>query len=104
LKHCLSENDKIFLIGYHAIPKTPKEDIEGAYINCYLVDTDYENARDRSLALVEEQDWEILSVEEETEIDWLEVEEADERKQYVKQVIIDKDVLVIYTYERDENE
>ena len=104
LEQCLNPNIKIFLIGYHAIPKTEKEDVKGAFINCYIVDTNLQNAKKRSLDLVEEQEWEILSTEEESELNWFDIKEEDERKQYVEQVIIDKEVLVIYTYGSEEIE
>ena len=104
LDKCLNTNDKIFLIGYHAKPKSEIEDILGAFINCYIVDTDYTNAVIRSRKMVEDEGWNVLTTEEESKINRLEVADDDERKPYVDQVIIDKEVMVIYGYENEENE
>jgi ankyrin repeat protein len=104
LDKCLNSNDQIFLIGYHAKPKSEIEDVLGAFINCYIVDTDYSNALIRSKKMVEDEGWDILTTEEEITINRFELEDDDERKPYVDQVVIDKDVMVIYSYENEEDE
>ena len=104
LDKCLNSNDKIFLIGYHAKPKSQIENVLGAFINCYIVDTDFSNAVLRSRKMVKDEGWNVLTTEEESTINRFKIENDDKRKLYVDQVIIDKEVMVIHTYENDEDE
>lgn len=104
LDKCLNSNDKIFLIRYHAKPKSQIENVLGAFINCYIVDIDYSSALIRSRKMVKDKGWNILTTEEENTINRFEIEDYDKQKPYIDQVIIDKEVIVIYTYQNEEDE
>lgn len=103
LDKCMKSNEKIFFFGYHAKPKFEIEDIIGAFINCYIVETNFSNASIKSIKMIEDYGWNILTTEEKITINRIEVNEDDERKPYVDQVVIDKEVMVIYTYKDEED-
>ncbi|MFK7808086.1 MAG: ankyrin repeat domain-containing protein [Saprospiraceae bacterium] len=100
---CWKEGEKIFLFEYHAEPKFETE-LVGAYINCWIMDEDFNNAKSRSLFLIKEENWGIDSIEDISEIEKGTIEEKEDNFKFYEQVIIDKEVLVFYTYDSTEEE
>ena len=103
LQYCWKEKEKLFIFEYRAIPKFESEFL-GAYVNCWIMNQDFNYAKHKSRSLIEEENWEIESFEDITEIKKDEIKEDDERYKYYEQVIIDKEVLVFHTYDNLEEE
>jgi len=61
LQYCWKENEKLFIFEYHVIPKFESEFI-GAYVNCWIMDKEFNNAKFRSENLIERENWEIESI------------------------------------------
>ncbi|MBS9770788.1 MAG: ankyrin repeat domain-containing protein [Trichodesmium erythraeum GBRTRLIN201] len=98
LQYCWKENEKIFIFEYHAIPRFESEFL-GAYVNCWVMNDELNSAKSISKELIDQENWEIDSLEDISEIAKDEIKEGDERYKYYEQVIIDKEVLVFYTYD-----
>lgn len=103
LRYSWKENDRLFIFEYHAKPKLESEFL-GAYVNCWIMSEELNYAKFKSRDLVEEENWEIDSFEDITEIKRNEIKKGDKRFKYYEQVIIDKEVLVFYTYDNLEEE
>lgn len=97
--YCWKDNEKMFLFEYHVKPKFETE-ILGAHTNCWIMNEDFNAAKIKSQELIESENWEIDSFEDVDEIKKGEIDEAHEKFSYYEQVIIDKEVIVFYTYDR----
>lgn len=103
--NCLRPEEVIYLISHHASPREVQEDgIIGAYINCYVVADSYQKAYDRCVEMIEIDGWDILEKEEETIIDWSKVDENDDDREYIELAIIDKEVMLIYGYSKEDED
>lgn len=102
LDNCLEDQEKIFLIEYHVKPIEQIKGILGAFVNCWIVDKELKLAQKRSKTLVEENNWQIFKLEGADEIERNDFFEDDEGLKYFNQALIDKEVLVFYTYENEE--
>ena len=103
VKYTWKENEKLFIFEYHVKPKF-ESDFLGAFVDCWVMDNEFNNAKFRSESLIEKESWEIDSIESISEIKRGEIKEDEERYKYYEQVIIDKEVLVFYTYDGLEGE
>lgn len=103
--NCLKPDEVIYLISHHASPREEQEDgTIGAYINCYVVSDSYEKAYDRCVEMIDVDGWDILEKEEEAIINWNEVDENDDDREYIELAIIDKEVMLIYGYSKEDAE
>lgn len=104
IDNCLKPEEVIYLIGHHCKPREVQEDdIIGAYINCYIVSNNYETAYERCKEMIDVDGWDILEVEDELIIDWSSIPADDDDREFIEQAIIDKEVMLIYSY-GDEDE
>lgn len=97
------EKEKMFLFEYHATPKF-ETDALGAYINCWIMDIEFNNAKLRSQNLIKKENWNIDSIEDVSEINNGEITNKEDNFIYYEQAIIDKEVVVFYTYDKFEEE
>jgi hypothetical protein len=98
INDCWKQEEKMFLFEYHVKPKFTTE-LLGAYVNCWVIDEEFNHAKVKGQNLVQEEDWEIISIEDISEIKRGDIREHDEKFKYYQQTMIDKDVLVFYTYD-----
>jgi ankyrin repeat protein len=98
LDDCWKENEKLFLFEYHANPNFDTEAL-GAYINCWVMNEDFNHAKEIGQIFIHNQNWKIDSIEDITEIKKGDLTEENDKFQYYEQVIIDKEILVFYTYD-----
>lgn len=98
VEYCWKEKEKLFLFVYHAKPQF-ESDFLGAYINCWIMDKDLDNATLTSRKLIAKENWEIDALESISEIKKGDFKEDDDKFHYYEQAVIDKEVLVFYTYD-----
>jgi hypothetical protein len=91
---------KMFYIVYHCQPnkKYAGELIGGAYIGCWIATTTLSKVDKIARKLIKEQNWSILETDEEGEILPGSMNKKNPRFEYYEQALIDKEVLVFYTY------
>jgi hypothetical protein len=103
VESCWNEGEQIFLFEYHGTPNF-KTAYLGAFVNCWVMDKDFNTAKLRSKSLVETANWEIEAIEDISEIKRDSIDKKEDIYNYYEQVIIDKEVLVFYTYDEMEEE
>lgn len=92
-------------ITYHLRPSEEfdnEEQVGGAYVNCFIETDSSQQAQDIAKKQIVELNWEIIELEELTNLDQDTV--SDENREYYEQALIDKEVFVFYTYPIDELE
>lgn len=95
--------NKIFLITYHAKPNKTFEDYEdfgGAHVNCWIEESSAENAEKIAQKEIEEYNWHVKTLDEIIEVDEEFYSEEDPKRQYFEQALLDKVVMLFYTYPR----
>ena len=95
LEKCWGINDNLYLFEYNVKFETSEQE---AFLNCWIMDTDLNNAKERTIEFIEKENLEIISFENITEMK-KKYENVDEKHfQYYEQAIIDKEVFVFYEY------
>jgi hypothetical protein len=91
----------VILITYLAHPAqgSPEaEEVEGAYINAWIVEPDFESADRVATAMILENQWVIESVHDWSEVDAETYSVDPTGREYYEQAVIDKQVCVYHTW------
>ena len=91
---------RMFYIVYHGKPNElyQGKPIGGAYIGCWIMNRTMIKAEHIARKIVTSQGWDIIEVDEKSEITPESVDKQSERFEYYQQALIDKEVVVYYTY------
>ena len=104
----VSKNKKsmsVYLLMFHVKPFENNPDfttLAGAYINCWIVSNTILEAEKIAATQISELLWEIINLEEGYEITEKYYIEDPKGLEVYNQVLIDKEVYTIHTYENDE--
>jgi hypothetical protein len=89
----------MYFLTFHGIPTNKAKDTEGiggAYINCYILESDILKANKIARRFIVNMKWRILAREEAYEVDEKSI--SQEGRKYYNQALIDKAVFVIHAY------
>jgi hypothetical protein len=89
----------MYFLTFHGIPTKKAIDTEGiggAYINCYMLESDIVKATKIARRFIANMKWRILAREEAYEVDEKSISRGG--RKYYNQALIDKAVYVIHTY------
>jgi hypothetical protein len=92
-------------LRYKAHPKKSTAAFQsygGAHLACWVNVKDPKEARQRAEALIAESDWEIDALEDEHALTREGYEESSDGLQYYDQALIDGEVLVAYTFPKEQ--
>lgn len=94
---------KIFYLIYEGRPNKDYHDksIAGGHIGCWIETTDIKTADKIARDLIEEQNWDILKKDKFKTIKSNSIDKESEHYQYYEQALMDKEVIVFYTFPKD---
>lgn len=70
----------------------------GAYINCWVEETQIKNAVDFAIEKVKENNWNIVRIENKYQVNKDDLTDDSQSLDYFEQTLIDKWILNIHTY------
>jgi len=94
----------MYFLTYRGQPKLDADDIKdigGAYVNCYILKDDLDQADKIAREEIEKMSWEILTREEAYVIDKDSL--PDDGRAYYEQALVEQTVYVFHTYPMDED-
>jgi hypothetical protein len=91
---------KMFYLIYHGRPNKnyPDKSVAGGQIGCWIETTTIQNADKIARHLIEEQHWGNIKKDQFKTVKPNSIDKDSEHFQYYDQALIDKEVLVFYTY------
>ncbi|NOS90501.1 MAG: hypothetical protein HOP30_01135 [Cyclobacteriaceae bacterium] len=91
---------KMFYLIYHGRPNKdhPDKSIAGGMIGCWIERASIYKADKVARELIKEQNWDIIKKDRFKTVKPNSVDKDSEHYQYYDQALIDKEVLVFYTY------
>ena len=90
----------MYLLTYHVLPSAEHpetNELGGAYVNCFIERKDLLSAEQTARQLVENERWEIDKLDNSQLLE-SENDVGDEKLEYYRQALIDKEVLVFHSY------
>jgi hypothetical protein len=91
----------IYFLTFHAIPDTGNDahsQYKGAYINCWIMAENLEQAKTISSQTIKGLDWIITRLEDAYEINISDYAPGSEGREFHEQALIDKEVYNIHQY------
>jgi hypothetical protein len=91
----------VFIIKFKCKPNpsaTELSEFGGAYINCWVEETQINNAIDLASEKVKENNWSIIRIEDKFQINKDDLTDDSQSLEYFEQTLIDKWLLNIHTY------
>jgi hypothetical protein len=80
-------------------------DAGGAYVNCWIQNSDRQQAHESAIELIQDYGWAIEALEEEAVVTSADYVVNDEDREYYEQALVEGEVLVFTTWPRgDEGE
>ena len=79
-------------------------DFEGAYVNCWILNDNRDEAQARAIELIRDYGWTVDALEDSGTVSSEDYQEGDEDREFYEQALVEGEVLVFNTWPRGEED
>jgi hypothetical protein len=79
-------------------------EFEGAYVNCWILNDDRDEAQARAIELIRDYGWTVDALEDSGTVSSEDYQEGDEDREFYEQALVEGEVLVFNTWPRGEED
>lgn len=97
----------MYFFTFQAVPTPDAKEFHeagGAYVNCWILNSDRHDAERRATELIQEYGWAVEALEEGAIVTGDAYDEDDEDREFYEQALVESEVLVFNTWPRGDEE